>query len=66
MPHQWEKEAEEWMQNRNPDYLPLMLAFKIQDDNIYPLNKFTEAASGGKSWKRRQKSQQAFQLNFVD
>jgi len=54
-----EKEAEDWIENRNPDFVPLVLAFKIQDDSIYPANTFTEAVktafSDSKWWQVMEK-----------
>lgn len=32
--------------NRNPAFIPLVLAFKIQDNSIYPASMFTQAVMG--------------------
>jgi len=57
--HLQEKSAEDWIANINPEYLPLVMAFKIQDDSIYPASMFTESIiatfSASKWWQLMQK-----------
>ena len=38
--------AEDWMQEINPQFLPLVLAFRIKDPDLYPCTMFDDTVLG--------------------